>query len=186
MTEREARLAALVAQAEQGGSGLPPVDRWHPAHNGRIDIRIAVDGTWYHEGEPIRRDALVRVFSSILRRDDDGIVLVTPAERLLIEVDDAPFMAVTVEQLTGEQGPRLLFTTLSGDAVIAGPEHRLWVELTEDGEPRPYLHVRGGLNARLHRNVFYQLVEWAQPREQDDETSLWVESDGASFLLGTF
>ena len=152
---------------------------WHPTHCGDIDIRIGRDGSWFHEGAPIARPALVRLFSTVLRRDPDGFHLVTPAEKLRIRVEDAPFTAVRVDRV----GEALRFLTNVGDTVDAGPEHALDIGHV-DGEPAPYLHVRSGLNARLTRPVFYELVNMAQTRSVDggDEVGIW--SCGVWFRLG--
>jgi uncharacterized protein len=128
-------------EAAQSQKSLPPVDRWHPERVGRIDIRIARDGTWYHEGAPIRREALVKLFSTVLRRDDDGYCLVTPAERLFIDVEDAPFLAVDMTVKGEGSQAQLLFTTNVADHVVADADHPIRVE-DQDGEPRPYVHVR--------------------------------------------
>ncbi len=163
----------------QAEKNLPPVTQWHPERVGRIDIRIARDGTWYHEGTPIRREPLVRLFSTVLRRDPDGYCLVTPAEKLLIEVEDAPFVAVNME-VKGQGGDAdLLFTTNVDDHVVAGADHPLRME-ERDGEPRPYVHVRDALDALLNRPVFYRLVDEAV--EEDGE--LAVYSRGQRFSLG--
>jgi uncharacterized protein len=161
--------------------GLPPVHLWNPAHCGEIDIVIRRDGTWLHEGAPIRREALVRLFSTVLRLDPDGHHLVTPAEKLRIQVEDAPFTAVRVDAEPG----RLRFTTNVGDEVVAGPDHALTV--TTDpatDEPAPYLHVRRGLTARIARPVFYELVDMAEERSTAQGLQLGVESDGVFFPLG--
>jgi hypothetical protein len=161
--------------------GLPPVHLWNPAHCGEIDIVIKRDGTWFHEGTPIGREALVRLFSTVLRLDPDGHHLVTPAEKLKITVEDAPFTAVRVDR----DGQRLVFVTNVGDRVVAGPEHAITVG-TEPGteEPAPYLHVRRGLQARINRPVFYELVEMAEERDTPAGPQLGVESDGAFFPVG--
>jgi hypothetical protein len=159
---------------------LPPVEQWNPAHCGDSGMRIARDGTWFHEGSPIGRAPMVRLFSTILRREPDGRhVLVTPAEKLDIAVEDAPFVAV---ELTGEgEGParRLAFRLNTGDLVIAGPDHALRF-VTQDDGPHPYLHVRGGLEALVARSVYYELVEIALA-EGADPPGLW--SDGRFFPL---
>lgn len=176
-------LLARIPAAE--GKGLPPVHLWNPPFCGDIDMRIARDGTWYYMGTPIGRKPMVKLFSSVLRKDDDKYFLVTPVEKLGIRVDDAPFVAValTVEG-EGEQ-QRLRFTTHVDDEVVAGPEHPLRVELDpESGEPAPYLHVRANLEALVHRNVFYQLVELGVERELEDGRWLGVWSDGVFFPLG--
>jgi uncharacterized protein len=168
-------LAALEA-----GKKRPPVTTWRPERIGTIDIRIAVDGTWYHEGAPIRREALVRLFASVLRRDPDGYCLVTPAEKLLIRVDDAPFVAVDME-VQGEGRERgLLFVTNVGDAVVADAAHPIRVADTADG-PRPYVRVRDALEALVSRPVYYRLVECAV----DEGGELAVYSRGARFVLGS-
>jgi uncharacterized protein len=135
---------------------LPPVEDWHPAHCGDSLMRIAPDGTWFHQDRPIARPELVRLFSTILRKDQDGFVLVTPAEKLSITVEDAPFLAVL---LTVEE-QRLCFTTNVGDQVTADADHPLHFKMV-DGAPIPYLHVRSGLMAKAARPVYYQLAELA-------------------------
>ncbi len=168
----------LDALAEQlgGGVGPRPVERWNPARCGEIDIRILKDGAWLHEGRPIARPALVRLFASVLRKDPDGFHLVTPVEKLKIVVEDAPFLAVGVEQADGV----LRFVTNLGDLVEAGPGHPLRVEADADGRPAPYLTVRGGLEARLNRPVFYELVDMA---EIEGDRAV-VRSHGVRFDLG--
>ena len=175
-------LAGVFAAAGAPGvRALPPVHLWNPAHCGDIDIRIARDGAWFYDGSPIGRPALVRLFSTVLRKDPDGFHLVTPAEKLRIQVDDAPFLATRVDRL----GDALRFLTNVGDEVDAGPDHPITVEHEEaTGEPSPYLHVRRGLMARLTRPVFYELVDMAQTRETSSGEELGVWSGGAWFGLG--
>lgn len=170
-----------TARDQAPGRGLPPVHLWNPAHSGEIDIVIERGGGWRHEGAPIQREALVRLFSTVLRLDPDGHYLVTPVEKLKVQVEDAPFVAVRVDAEPG----RLRFTTNVGDEVVAGPDHVLEVR-AEPGsdEPAPYLHVRRGLMARIARPVFYELVEMARERETPDGPQLGVESDGNFFPLG--
>jgi uncharacterized protein len=175
-------LSGVAAAARQApGRGLPPVHLWNPPHCGEIDIRIARDGTWLHEGAPIGRAPLVRLFSTVLRRDPDGFHLVTPVEKLRIRVDDAPFLAVQVDRV----GEDLRFLTNVGDEVVAGPEHRIEVSTDPStNEPAPYLHVRRGLMARLSRPVFYELVEVAQARPAPGGEVYGVTSGGMWFPLG--
>lgn len=171
--------AARAAQAP--GRGLPPVHLWNPAHCGEIDIVIRRNGQWWHEGTPIGREALVRLFSTILRKDPDGFHLVTPVEKLRITVEDAPFIAVRIDRV----GPALRFTTNVGDEVEAGPDAAIRVETDPvTGEPRPYVHVRRGLEALIARPVFYELVEMAQLREGPEGGVLSVASNGRWFPLG--
>lgn len=176
-----AKAAKAAGDGAAGGKGLPPVHLWNPPHCGDIDIRIARDGVWFHEGTPIGREALVRLFSTILRRDPDGFHLVTPVEKMRITVEDAPFIAVRVDR----DGEALRFVTNVGDEVEAGPDHAIRVE--EDpatGEPRPYLHVRRGLEALIARPVFYELVEMAVERATQDGPRFCVASNGAWFPVG--
>ncbi|MDI1281995.1 DUF1285 domain-containing protein [Brevundimonas sp.] len=171
-------LAAVAGAAKQApGRGLPPVHLWHPEHCGDIDIIIRADGVWMHEGAPIGRAELVRLFSTVLRKDPDGYHLVTPAEKLKITVEDLPFRAVTLEHVGG----RMVFTTDVGDAVEAGAGHPIVVETDPvTGEPAPRIHVRGDLWARIVRSIFYELVETATV----EAGRLVVRSDGESFALG--
>jgi uncharacterized protein len=169
-----------AAKTQAPGRGLPPVHLWHPEHCGEIDIVIKRNGLWFHEGTPIGREALVRLFSTVLRKDPDGIYLVTPVEKMKITVEDAPFVAVRVDQV----GETLRFLTNVGDEVEAGPEHQIRVEMDPTGEPHPYLHVRRGLEALIARPVFYELVELAQERETADGPQLGVSSNGAWFPVG--
>ncbi|HEV2865820.1 MAG TPA: DUF1285 domain-containing protein, partial [Allosphingosinicella sp.] len=164
-------LAELARLA--GEDRRPPVERWNPAHCGDSFMRIASDGTWYHEGRPIAREGLVRLFSSILRREPDGsFVLVTPVEKLAIAVDDAPFVAVEMKSEGEGRERNLAFRINTGEVVIAGPEH----ELRLDGE-RPYLEIRRGLDAVLARPVYYELAEIGL-----DEGGAW--SGGLFFRFG--
>ena len=159
---------------------LPPVERWNPTHCGDSEMRIAADGSWYHQGSAIRRPEMVRLFSSILRREaDGGYVLVTPGEKLDIVVDDAPFTAVEVKSEGEREGRRLAFRLNTGDLVVAGPNHGL--RFSPDGaDVHPYLHVRGGLEALIVRPVYYELAELALAEGQDPP-GLW--SDGAFFAM---
>ena len=162
---------------------LPPVEAWNPTHSGDSFMRIAADGTWFHEGRPIPRPELVRLFSTILRREADGRhVLVTPGERLDIEVEDAAFVAVEVTIEGQGRERRLGFRLNTDDYVIAGPANALRVDTADDGTPRPYLQVRAGLEALVARPVFYELVELALA-DGGDPVGLW--SDGVFFALGS-
>ena len=172
--------AVVEAAQRQQGRGLPPVHLWNPPNCGDIDIRIARDGTWFHERTPIGREALVRLFSTILRLDPDGYWLVTPVEKMRIKVDDVPFLAIRVDQVDG----RLVFQTNVGDQVTAGPDHQIRVDIdAESGQPQPYLHVRRGLEARLTRPVFYELVELAQVRQTDAGPQYGVTSGESWFAV---
>lgn len=177
--DRENRGLAGVAEAARAapGRGLPPVHLWNPAHCGEIDIVIRADGVWMHEGSPIGRAPLVRLFSTVLRKDPDGYHLVTPVEKLKITVQDLPFRAVAVERINDQWA----FTTEVGDRVEAGMDHPIVVETDPaTGEPAPRVHVRADLWARIARPVFYELVEAATL----ENGRLWMASGGARFDLG--
>ncbi|HEY6917405.1 MAG TPA: DUF1285 domain-containing protein [Allosphingosinicella sp.] len=170
-----ADIARLAAEKK-----LPPVERWNPSLCGHSGMRIARDGTWYHEGSPIGRPAMVRLFSTILRREADGShVLVTPVEKLVIDVEDAPFVAVEVKSEGEGPARALAFRLSTGDIVVAGPDHPLRLEEKADG-PHPYLAVRPGLDALVARPVFYELANLALD-EGADPPGLW--SGGAFFPL---
>jgi uncharacterized protein len=160
----------------------PPVEKWNPGHCGDIDMVIRKDGSWWHEGTRISREKMVRLFSTILRKDADGLTyLVTPVEKVIVHVEDAPFLAVRVDRSEGPAGQVLSFMTNVGDLVLAGPHHPIRVTTDpETGEPSPYLLVRGRLEAKLTRPAFYELVSMGEARDQE-----WgVVSEGAFFALG--
>ncbi|MEM9121670.1 MAG: DUF1285 domain-containing protein, partial [Pseudomonadota bacterium] len=142
------------------GSGLPPVHAWNPPFCGDIDMRIARDGTWFYEGTPIGRPALVRLFSTILRFDEDGkYYLVTPVEKVGIQVDDAPFVGVRIDRQDGEHGAEIMVTTNVGDTMVIDRALPLRVTLApRTQEPSPYVLVRHNLEALLSRPAFYELV----------------------------
>jgi len=158
--------------------GLPPVHLWDPPFCGDLDMRIARDGTWFYLGTPIGRPELVRLFSTILRKDGENYYLVTPVEKVGIRVDDAPFVAVDFEA-DGEGAARILtFETNVGERISAGPEHPIRVERDpETGEPSPYILVRADLEALIDRKSFYRLVEIGA--HHDGWFGLW--SEGAFF-----
>ena len=159
---------------------LPPVGKWNPDHCGDSEMRIARDGTWFHQGSPIGREAMVRLFSTILRRESDGsYVLVTPVEKLSIEVEDAPFLAVELKSEGEGRSRALAFRLNTGDLIAAGPGNPLVIRETPDG-PHPYLHVRGGLEALVNRSVYYELMNVALD-EASDPVGLW--SNGAFYPL---
>lgn len=162
---------------------LPPVHKWNPPFCGDMDIRIARDGTWHYLGSPIGRMGLVTLFASVLRRDPDGeYYLVTPAEKVRIRVDDAPFLAVAMEVHGSGQDARLSFRTSLGDEVNADAEHPIRVETDPaTGQPSPYILVRDRLEALIGRAVFYDLVALA---EDDGNGMLGVWSGGIRFPLG--
>ena len=152
---------------------------------GDFDFRIARDGTWFYRGSPIGRKPLVRLFSTVLRREDDGSYwLVTPVERGRITVDDAPFVAVEMEIKGSGRDQRLAFRTNVEDWVTADATHPIRVELGPDGAPSPYIRVRGALDALISRPIFYQLVDLAETRAEAGRSELGIWSGGAYFPLG--
>jgi uncharacterized protein len=164
------------------GANLPPVESWNPPYRGHSQMRITRDGRWIHEGSQINRETMVRLFSSILRKEADGsFCLVTPGERLTIDVDDAPFVAVEVKSSGEGQDRTLAFRLNTGDLVIAGPDYPLRFALLA-GEPSPYLMVRGGMEALIARSVFYELAEFALA---EDAEPLGVWSEGTFFAMDT-
>ena len=168
-------IARLLAEKK-----LPPVDQWNPDHCGDSEMRIARDGTWFHQGSPIGRLAMVRAFSRILRREPDGgYVLVTPVEKLDIAVEDAPFVAVEMKAEGDGRDAMLAFRLNTGEVVTVGPDHPLRFEERDDG-PHPYVRVRGGLDALVSRAIYYDLAERALA---GDETPPGVWSAGAFFAL---
>lgn len=182
MPELPLGLASLQRELAAGRK-LPPVDKWYPAHCGEIDIRIARDGIWYHLGTPIGRAELVRLFSTILRKEPDGFHLVTPVEKMRIAVEDVPFLAVLLDVRGSGREQRLIFTTNVGDQVWADGEHSMRVQQSSEG-PMPYIHVRSGLEARISRSVFYQLADMAVPGDGEYRGQLGVWSSGLFFPLG--
>lgn len=175
------RFAELLALSRAGRQ--LPVERWSPPHCGHSDMRIAADGTWFHAGTPIGRRELVQLFASILRREADGRhVLVTPVEKLDIDVDDAAFVAVDADCDGAGQRRRILFRLNTDEVVACGPDHRLEVRTDSKGSPRPYLHVRGQLMALVNRATFYRLAELALA-EGGDPPGLW--SNGVFFAFNS-
>ncbi|MBR0551320.1 DUF1285 domain-containing protein [Stakelama marina] len=171
-------LAEIARLAED--NQLPPVEQWNPTHCGDSEMRIARDGTWFHQGSPIGRQAMVRLFSTILRREPDGgYVLVTPVEKLDIAVEDAPFVAVEMKIDGKARDAVLSFRLNTGDVIVADAEHRLRFEAHDEG-PRPYLHVRRGLEALLARPVYYELANLAI---EHGDTPPGVWSKGCFFAM---
>ncbi len=173
-------LGAAIAPARAGG--LPPVHLWNPPFCGDLDMRIARDGTWFHEGSPIGRPALVKLFSSILRQDPDGTMLVTPHEKVRITVEDAPFLAVEMAVEDGSL-PVLRFRTNVDEWVTVDAEHPLrFVPGAADGL-KPYLHVRAGLEALVKRALFIDLADRGETRTVDGVAMFGVSSSGLFFPM---
>ena len=176
--------ASDAAKASPAGRGLPPVHLWNPPFCGDLDMRIASDGTWFYMGTPIGRPALVRLFSTILKREDGKHFLVTPVEKVGIRVDDAPFLAVEMQNEESERGGRLLrFRTNVDDWVACDGNHRLRFEMAADGGLTPYLHVRSDLWAKVTRALYYDLVDMGEERVVDGQPMFGIESGGEFFAM---
>jgi uncharacterized protein len=176
--------ATEATKTAPGKKGLPPVHLWNPPFCGDLDMRIASDGTWFYLGTPIGRPALVRLFSTILKREGDKYFLVTPVEKVGIRVDDAPFLAVEMQKHDDENGTWLLrFRTNVDDWVDCDAAHRLRFEEAAGGGLTPYLHVRADLWAKVTRALYYDLVDMGEERMIDGREMFGVESAGVFFPM---
>jgi uncharacterized protein len=162
---------------------LPPVHLWNPPFCGDIDMRIASDGTWFYMGTPIGRFALVRLFSTILKREDGKHFLVTPVEKVGIRVDDAPFLAVEMQRESEREDAVLRFRTNVDDWVRCDADHRLRFEPAADGGLTPYLHIRSDLWAKVTRALYYDLVDMGEARMIDGREMFGVTSAGEFFPM---
>lgn len=178
MTDTQ-RLADQLDGAFASGAknaAQPPVDRWNPPLSGDIDIRIDREGRWFHEGSEIQRHRLVKLFASILWREADNHFLVTPVEKWRIQVDEEPLLVVGAQREGAGQQSKIRFTTKTEDSFYLDLQHPLAVEHSAEGEPRPVVKVRYELLALVHRNVFYQLVEWSES-DVDGRVGVWSCGD---------
>ena len=179
----EGLTAAAKNAANSVEKGLPPVHLWNPPFCGDLDMRIAGDGTWYYMGTPIGRPALVRLFSTILKREDGKHFLVTPVEKVGIRVDDVPFLAVELHHEHDSADRRLRFRTNVDDWVDCDATHRLRFEAAADGGLTPYLHVRADLWAKVTRALYYDLVDMGEVRMVDGRWMFGVASAGEFFVM---
>lgn len=178
-------LEALISRATRAGKGLPPVDRWNPDFCGDLDMEIRPDGTWFYLGTPIGRMPLVQLFSTVLRKDGDGrTYLVTPVEKVGIRVVDAPFVAVEMNASGSGEDQVITFRTNVGDVVEAGPDHPLrFVDEDETGGLKPYVLVRGRLEALVARAVMYELIEHGEEIDVDGKVMFAVRSKGEVYPI---
>ena len=174
-------LASSAKKAAKGG--LPPVDKWNPEFCGDLDMRIARDGTWFYLGTPIGRHELVKLFSSILRKDGDDYFLVTPVEKVGIRVVDAPFVAVDMDAAGEGRDQVMTFSTNVEDMVVAGAENPIRVVRDAGGEPSPYIHIRAGLEALIDRKTFYRMIDLGQAHVVDGVNMFGVWSSGQFFPI---
>ena len=172
-----------AATSAKTGKGLPPVHLWNPPFCGDLDMRIARDGTWFYQGTPIGRPALVRLFSTILKREDGKHFLVTPVEKVGIQVEDAPFLAVEMCKEQQDNGRLLQFRTNVDDWVPCDTAHRLRFEAAADGGLTPYLHVRADLWAKVTRALYYDLVDMGEERVVDGHSMFGIVSGGEFFAM---
>ncbi|MEL7029513.1 MAG: DUF1285 domain-containing protein [Pseudomonadota bacterium] len=171
-----------IEEAARGAA--PPVHLWNPPLSGDMDLVVRRDGVWVHEGGPIRREAMVRLFASILRKEGRDYFLVSPVEKFRIRVEDAPFLAVAARATGTGREQMLTFVTNVGDRVEAGPDHPIRVDIDPSTqEPAPYVEVRSGLEARIGRAVFYDLVELGAPHEVDGRAQFGLWSGGRFFAI---
>lgn len=167
-------LESLLQGVDENAPFKPrPVERWNPQRCGDIGMEITANGEWRHAGAPILRPALVRLFASILRRDPDGFYLVTPVEKVVVRVADAPFLAVQALREGEGSGQRVVFATNVGEVFTLDEAHPLRVAVADSGEPRPYVLVRRGLEALIVRSVYYDLAAWALPGPDGEGLGLW-------------
>jgi uncharacterized protein len=184
--EGQSGLEAITGalSSADGGKRPPPVELWNPPYCGDLDIRIAADGTWFYLKTPIGRPALIKLFASVLKREDEKYFLVTPVEKCGIKVDDAPFLAVELTIKESPDGRALNFRTNVDDWVCCGPEHGLRFEPEAGtGGLKPYLHVRRDLWAKVTRTLFFDLVELGEEREVGGKAMFGVTSMGTFFPM---
>jgi hypothetical protein len=175
---------SIAASAKEAGKrGIPPVESWNPPFCGDLDMRIARDGTWFYLGTPIGRKGLVKLFSSIIRKDGEDYFLVTPVEKVGITVDDAPFVALDFEATGSGTTQVLTFETHVEDFVAAGPDHPIRIAYDETGEPSPYILVRRNLEALIDRKSFYRLVDIGVHHDHEGEDWFGLWSGGVFFPI---
>ena len=170
--------------SKSGKKGLPPVDKWNPPFCGDIDLKILRDGRWMYMGTEIKRPAMVRLFSTILKLDSDGeYYLVTPVEKVRIQVEDTPFLIVSMDKLKKENKTSLIFYTSLQDEIILTKKNPISIEVNDKNEPSPYILVRNNLRGLISRSVYYELIEYAQERTIEDKTFLTIESNNEIFKM---
>ena len=170
--------------SKSGKKGLPPVDKWNPPFCGDIDLKILRDGRWMYMGTEIKRPAMVRLFSTILRLDSDGeYYLVTPVEKVRIQVEDTPFLIVSMDKLLKENKTSLIFYTSLQDEIILTKKNPISIEVNDKNEPSPYILVRNNLRGLISRSVYYELIEYAQERTIEDKNFLTIESNNEIFKM---
>jgi len=164
--------------------GIPPVEKWNPPFCGDIDMHILRNGKWTYMGSEIKRPAMIKLFSNIIRLDDDGhYYLVTPVEKVRIKVDDVPFVAVSMKKIKEEGVNCLSFTTNVQDEVILSKENPIEIVINDNDEPSPYITIRKNLKALISRSVYYDLINMAEEEIIDDKKFLVIKSNNTLFKL---
>jgi hypothetical protein len=177
--------ADLLALQSDSSMKLPPVDLWDPEESGDMDIRVDREGRWIHEGGEIKRPALVKLFSSILKVENGQYFLVTPVEKWRIKVDVAPFFITEVSRDIRHDQQAISCVTLNGESIVLSDDHPLTIEYKpESDQPIPLVKVRGDLSALVSRSAFYQLVAWGESSATDENNAVYLSSMGRQFLLG--
>jgi len=176
-------LQTLTKQIENLGAA-PPFDKWHPPFCGDIEMTIKADGSWWYMGTPIGREKLVKLFASVLLMEDDEYFLKTPAEKVRIQVEDAPFVITQWQTHDTEDGPAIEVISNLGHAAVLSDSHPLEVDYNNPDQPRPYVTLRRGLKALVHRNVFYQWVDIARSVNKNGDEHLVIQSGNTEFSLG--
>jgi hypothetical protein len=177
----------LIGADGKAPKSLPPLEKWNPAYCGEMDMLIKSNGEWWHEGIRMTREPLVKLFATVLWREDDDYFLKTPAEKIKIRVDDVPLLVVDVEQVSDAGQCYIRCTTKTGDVVIAGLEHPIEMRTYSHAgidEIRPYIRIRRNLDALIHRNAFYHLINWSQEQATDGGAAMVLHSGEAAFVLG--
>ena len=177
-------LETIYSFSKKNKQSLPPVEKWNPPFCGDIDLKILRDGRWMYMGTEIKRPAMVRLFSTILRLDSDGeYYLVTPVEKVRIQVEDTPFLIVSMDKLKKENKTSLIFYTSLQDEIILTKKNPISIEVNDKNEPSPYILVRNNLRGLISRSVYYELIEYAQERTIEDKKFLTIESNNEIFKM---
>lgn len=176
-------LQTLTKQIENLDAA-PPFEKWHPPFCGDIEMTIKADGSWWYMGSPIGRERLVKLFASVLLKEGDEYFLKTPAEKVRIQVEDAPFVITQWQTHNTEEGPAIEVISNLGHAAVLSDSHPLEVDHSSSDQPRPYVTLHRGLKALVHRNVFYQWVDIAEPANIDGQQHLIITSGNCQFSLG--
>ena len=177
-------IETIYSFSKSNKKSLPPIEKWNPPFCGDIDMTISKSGKWYYMGSEIKRPAMVKLFSGILRLEsDNSYYLVTPVEKVRIQVEDAPFVAVAITKEQSEGMKTVTFRTNLNDEIVLSKENPLSIEIKQNGEPSPYITVRNNLRALISRSVFYELVDLAETMPIDGVPYLAIKSQGEIFKI---